>query len=128
MRVFGIHHLPGQGPVLLVSNAVTPDEQVQVEWASDRQVNAVSTMKTEIASAIKYLDSGAVIAISIKRNPAEAETFLHELKDSLQSRDAPLVPVHVSHPDVKFGAPLPLGSTLESIQNALDQAAKEVEE
>src|SRR5262249_42985446 len=76
MRVFGIHHLPGQGPVLLVSNSVTADEQVQVMWASDRQVHIVSTTKTEIANAIKYLDSGDVVAVSIKQNPAEAEAFL----------------------------------------------------
>jgi hypothetical protein len=128
MRVFGIHHLPGQGPVLIVSNAVTPDEQVQVAWASDRQVHTVSTAKTEISTAINYLDSGDVIAISIKQNPADAEVFLNDLKDSLRFKDVPIVPIHVSHPDVKFGEALPIGTTFESIQQALSQAATEAEE
>ncbi|HEV3143471.1 MAG TPA: MFS transporter [Gemmataceae bacterium] len=128
MRVFGIHHLPGHGPVILASNALTRDEQVQVAWSSDRQVHYLPTAKAAILAAIKYLDSGDVIAISLSENPAEADTFLLDLRDSLVSKDVPIVPIHVSHPDMKFGAPLPLQSSPEAIRHALEQAAKQAEE
>jgi MFS family permease len=117
LSVDGIQHLPGHGPVILVTNAATPDEIDNVRFASDRRVHFL-TPGSDIKKAAKWLHHGHVIGVTVT---AADTTMFDKLRSEYQG-DLTLLPVLCGECHVRFGDPLksstPDAEVIEAIRNA----------
>jgi MFS family permease len=114
--VDGIQHLPGHGPVILATNALTPDEIDNVRFSSDRRVHFLSA-GSDIKKAANWLHHGHVVGVTV--TPADTATF-DKLRSEYQDGFT-LLPVLCGEGHVRFGDPLKKGSpdaeVIEAIRN-----------
>jgi hypothetical protein len=124
MRVFGIHNLAGHGPVILVTNAANAQQQINVRWASDREVHYFQSQERELGIAVEHLDKGDVIGLSVNQTTTGSDLFLDVLRKKYAALGVLVIPVHVSHADVKFGHPIVLENNIESMRQAIEATAE----
>jgi MFS family permease len=138
LEVAGMHHLPGNGPVVLATNAETKKECLEVLAATDRTVQFLwcdeATDSCLVRQALHWLDKGEVVALPLADGDPSAEALLDEI-----SREAPVLPVwHAtapsSQPDrrrrvyVFGGRLLPAGTPADEVHSCLRQLGEEFKE
>lgn len=126
LQVHGIHHLPGQGGVVLVYRSDRPQNAEYLAVASDRKVNFISFADVnhlELAAA--YLRRGDVIAVPFESNGRTAQAFLSELVPRVASVAPAVVPIYCGPDECNFGEPLLLTATQEQLGKTIDVAASE---
>jgi hypothetical protein len=74
--------------------------------------------------AIRRIEKGDVIGIALNAAATGLDGFLDQLAKKFSSAGVAVVPVHVSHPDVKFGAVLPLATSVETIRQSIEATGK----
>jgi hypothetical protein len=121
----GVHHLPADGPVLIVTNADGADECDQVLCATDRTTRVLPA--TELGEASRALGRGDVVLL--------AGVDAQEATTELGNVPAPLLPVWIERvPEngkpkvyVVFGAPVEERSPA-AVSEALQRTADEFRE
>ena len=115
LRVHGILNLPGNGPVLIVTNAATANEHKNVAWASDRQVHFLNGND---ASQIKrFASRGEVIAVSV----ISTATVAYEKVRADVGSQCPVLPVVSAPSEVRFGTLMPSTSSADEVLAAIDK-------
>jgi hypothetical protein len=117
LRVDGILHLPGHGPVILATNAATVEQIEHVAYASDRMVHFLHPAM-DPSQGRKWLDHGHVVGVTV--TPAETTT-LDKLRAAFPG-DVTLLPVQCGGGHVRFGAPLPANVAVDQVLGGIDQA------
>lgn len=121
LRVHGILSLPGNGPALIVTNAVSAEERKNVAWASDRQVHFLNGYNE--AQIRSYLSHGDVTAVSL--TPADPSAF-EKLRGQLGG-DWVLLPAHCGKSEVKFGPAISASSSVDEALTAIAKASESQE-
>jgi len=116
LSVSGILHLPGDGPVVLATNASSPVEFGNVGSASDRRTHFVHAM-TDLPKAVEWLEGGAVVVV-----PTDA-AMLDRLRERVKTTFT-ILPTYSGPAIVKFGEPLPGTASADEILAGIDRAAK----
>jgi hypothetical protein len=137
LRVYGTHHVPTDGPTILVTNCRSSGECMQVLTSIDRTVRFITpplpaAKEGEAAAtigavndAMRYLDDGFLVGLT-----AAAEGLLPQLQARVS---ATVLPVYYGRGEngsaignalrVSFGEPLPPHATLEEARKAIREAA-----
>ena len=79
---------------------------------------------TRAPELIVALEQGARIALVSDAGMPLVSDPGHRLVSLCVRHRIPVVPVHASHPDVKFGTPCPLDNTIEAIRQAIELIGK----
>lgn len=128
MHVVGTANLPGDGPVVLVTNCRDATECRNVVSATDRYVKIVAEKMTDaqFVRTAQRVHDGTIIALA-----GEADAMLAVLQKHVP---AMYLPVYFGPgpdgktPRVAFGTPLPDGATATDLVAGLDAAAALPEE
>lgn len=126
LSVFGTHHMPGYGPVLLLTTG-GPTEREHLALGSDRIVRFVGAPEAELAGV---LDRGEVAAVVIDGPGMTAN--LDKILDAARRDGVAWVPVYCgpepedpATPVVAFGPAVPHDWDLPRLQDAIRRAASE---
>src|SRR5262249_52502808 len=103
LRVSGIKYLPGNGGVLLATDAALPETRRAVAWASDRMVHFLAATATEkdMLDAERLLRRGHVISLTMAI-PVDVADRQYERLSAVAG--VVIVPVQALPSQVKFGA------------------------
>jgi MFS family permease len=142
LRVYGTHHVPTDGPTVLVTNCRAPEDCIEVQTAIDRTVRFITpplpaAKEGEAAAtigavnqAMRALDDGFLVGLT-----APAQGLLPQLQARVT---ATVLPVYYGHGEpgvngeaakigselrVSFGDPLPPHATLDEVRGAIRAAA-----
>lgn len=118
LRVDGLLNLPGYGPVLLVTNARTPEELDDVGAAADRYVHRLG--KTNWQNTLDRLvrrEQVVVVSTTNDDHPPLVELLSH-LPQEVQ-----IVPVRHGRSSVRFGVPLEPTTPVEKLHQNLTALA-----
>lgn len=121
LRVHGILNLPGNGPVLIATNAATAEDRKNVCWASDRQVHFLNG--SDAAKIVRLLQHRDVVAATV--NGADTTGF-EKIQSQLTS-DAAILPVHAGPSEIKFGTSLPANAAIDQIRAGIAKASESQE-
>jgi MFS family permease len=130
LEVYGGHHLPGSGPAVVATNADTPEARLQVLAAADRTIRFVPA---EGAGA-EALRHNEIIGVSLN---GEDVAKHGEPTEVLPDATAPVVPVYYGIAEgsrgtrrvsVVMGEPLPAGTGLPAVREAIRQIGETFEE
>jgi MFS family permease len=137
LEVAGMHHLPGNGPVVLVTNAEGKEECQRVLAATDRTTHFLlpdgGDWEKIGQQAEALLAHGEVIGLSVGEGEAKADALLDQLA---REGRVPVLPVWYavapsSHPDrrsrvyVFGGKLLPAGTPAEEVHHHLEHLGDE---
>jgi MFS family permease len=141
LEVAGMQHLPGSGPVVLITNADGKEECLQVLAATDRATRFVQFERSEcpeewqkiVARAENVLQDSEVVGLSVTEGEAGTERVLDWVA---KQSGAPVLPVwHASAPSsqpdrrrrvyILAGRLLPAGTPAEEIRDHLHRLGDE---
>jgi MFS family permease len=127
MIVAGIHHLPNDGPIILVTASSDPGEREAVMSATDRYTKFFFGNPNQVEAAVRLLRRGHMIGIVL--DGPKAEDFLSAV--ALQA-SAELIPVFVGKEQnsliVAFGEKVPGATAIDELRTRIEKARLEEED
>lgn len=141
LEVLGLHHLPDNGPVVVVTTEGNGEGNLQVLCSIDRTTLLLEPIPGQAdwsglrLKGLQGIQRGLVVLLSLDGQAGEVSELLYE--ELTKAQQAPIVPVHREikpRPEgskgaqtvyIVVGAPLPAGATLDTVRQESQKLTEE---